>query len=142
MVKSAGSGHEVADLAQERLVAARVGADRAVGLVPVVDLVLHLVAQRQQRAVLRRELAHQPGKAVPELLRRETPVPGMASLLDEIHQQLIDLQAGFFDVRQLPMCKSLCTSVDEPRLQHGATSTMFAWSSSPATRVRIRVAPL
>ncbi len=100
-------GHEIADLAQEGFVAAGIGADRAVGFVPLVDLVLHLVAEREELAVLRGEVAHQPRETVPELRGRNAGA-GDGFLLDEIHQQLIDLQAGLFDVShvQIPQAAS------------------------------------
>ena len=59
-------GHQIADLRQEGLVDGHVGGG-AIGPVPCVELRLQLVAAGQKRTVLRRQVAQDRGKGLPEV---------------------------------------------------------------------------
>src|SRR3546814_15176059 len=62
-------------------------------VVPRVDLDLQILALDEQRRILRREFAEQPGEIAPESVGVESR-PRQCTLFDEIGQSRIDGQAG------------------------------------------------
>ena len=91
-------GEEIADLLQERRVGIDVERLALVGAVPIVDLGLQGIADRQKLAVFRPEIADDGGKPGPERIGID---PGLGSrfLGDEIEQDRGDLQSVGCDTR-------------------------------------------
>src|SRR5262249_53848190 len=84
-LKIRGFRQQVADLAQEALIGAAVDRSAAGGAMELIDAGLQLVAQGEELAVARPELAIQGGKAAPELLRRDARARQCLAL-DELMQ--------------------------------------------------------
>jgi len=104
-----GVGQEIADLLEERGVGIHVEWPALVRAVPAVDLGLQAVAESEQFAVLRPEIADDGGKPCPERIRGD-PRLGRRFLGDEIEQDGGDLQSvgvdtlhdGFFSQETAP----------------------------------------
>ena len=89
-------GQQIADLLQERRIGVHVERLALVGAMPAVDLRLQGVADRQQFAVPRSQIAQDGGKPGPEGIGRN-PGLGGGFLGDEIEQNGGDLQSVGID---------------------------------------------
>src|SRR3546814_5683408 len=92
-LKGRGLWDEIADLAQEHLISGSIMRMRRTPVVPRVDLDLQILALDEQRRILRREFAGQPGEIAPGSVGVESR-PRQCTLFDEIGQSRIDGQAG------------------------------------------------
>ena len=88
---------EISDLAQERLISRRIPRCRTIVAMPVIDLVLHPVADFQKLAIARHIGRDHLGKPCPETIRREIE-PLECLGLDKPRKPFIDLQTGPFDI--------------------------------------------
>ena len=86
--------HQIANLAQERLIRHRIMRLPLAGNVPVIDLPLNLGPLGQKHSILGPQIMHQGGKTRPERIHRDTRT-GQRLRLDECRQLRIDLQPVF-----------------------------------------------
>ena len=101
-----GLRQEIADLLEEGGIVVHVERLALVGAMPAVDLGLQRVADREQLAVLRTQVADDRGQAGPESIRRNPAIRG-GLLGDEIEQDGSDFQSvGIDTIHDKTLAKS------------------------------------